>query len=80
MVVRSKDRYPAWERAPEESYEEFKKRFKAFYRKTLNTEYIRDDRKLDKITKFRAWEQMPGESLRDFKRRLKSEKRMTNVF
>ena len=80
MVMTEKDIYKAWEKSPDESYEEFKKRFGKFYKKTLDNEYKKDERNIEKIMKYRAWDQMPGESRKEFKRRLKSEKRRTNIF
>ena len=74
------EKYPPWKKAPEETYEEFKRRFGTFHRKTLDLEYKKNERSIEKIMKYRAWDQMPGESARDFKRRLRSEKRRTNAF
>ena len=74
-MIRSKDKYHAWERMDGESYKEFQKRLHTVYKKTMNTECKKEERKLEKIMRFRAWEQMPGESRKDFKKRLKSEKR-----
>ena len=73
------DKYPAWKKHPDETYEEFKKRFGVWHKKTLDNERKKDERNMDKIMKFRAWDRMPGEPLKEFKRRLKSEKR-TNLF
>ena len=69
------ERFPAWKRHPNESYDEFKKRFGEWHNKTLNNERKKEERKIDKIIKYRAWDQMPGESMKDFRKRLWSEKR-----
>ena len=78
MVEPEKEKWRAWERAPGETYEDYKKRFSTLTRKHLKSEYKKDERKIEKVMRFRAWDQMPGESAKDFKRRLKAETRGTN--
>lgn len=80
MVMVDDQEYPAWIKAPDETYEDFKRRFGKFHKKVLKNEYKKEERKYEKIMKYRAWDRIPGESLKDFKRRLKSEKRGTNPF
>ena len=80
MVMIDDSEFPAWKKHPDETYEEFKKRFGRFHRTILKKEYKKDEANFDKIMRYRAWDRIPGESIKDFKRRLKSEKRNPNTF